>query len=94
MIPVSPSVLQLSPEADWKVYSDIEFIIPARTTRRSPQHGDQEKRSARKIYATKKLLTRCEYFHAMFTGGFREVEGTIEDVSPNDCLSKSPLRQV
>lgn len=69
--------------ADCVVYSDVEFVIPARTTRRSNPNGDQEKGSPRKIYATKKLLTRCEYFHAMFNGGFREVEGAIEDVRPS-----------
>ena len=76
-----PPLVTGTEELTLSVYSDIEFIIPARTTRRSNPNGDQEKGKPRKIYATKKLLTRCEYFHAMFSGGFREVEGTIEDVS-------------
>jgi len=63
------------------VYSDIEFVIPPKRTRKSNPNGDHEKAAPRKIYAAKKLLTRCEYFHAMFNGGFREVEGVIEEVS-------------
>jgi len=35
----------------------------------------------RRIYANKKLLNRCDYFEAMFNGGFKEVEGVIEEVS-------------
>lgn len=31
------------------------------------------------MYANKKLLNRCEYFDLLFHGGFREVEGNIED---------------
>lgn len=59
------------------VYSDVEFIFPPRKSR-----GDGEKSGqTRRIYAAKKLLTRCEYFQDMFTGGFREVEGVIESVS-------------
>ena len=53
------------------VYSDVEFIIPARRGADGP----------RKIYAIKKLLIRCEYFEAMFNGGFKEVEGIMEEVS-------------
>jgi hypothetical protein len=56
-------------------------VIPPKRTRKSNPNGDQERGAPRKIYAAKKLLTRCEYFHAMFNGGFREVEGVIEEVS-------------
>lgn len=56
-------------------------MIPPKRTRKSNPNGDQERGTPRKIYAAKKLLTRCEYFHAMFNGGFREVEGVIEEVS-------------
>jgi hypothetical protein len=56
-------------------------VIPPKRTRKSNPNGDQERAAPRKIYAAKKLLTRCEYFHAMFNGGFREVEGVIEEVS-------------
>ena len=56
-------------------------MIPPKRTRKSKLNGDQERGATRKIYAAKKLLTRCEYFHAMFNGGFREVEGVIEEVS-------------
>jgi hypothetical protein len=68
------------------VYSDVEFVIPPKRTRKSNPNGDQERGAPRKIYAAKKLLTRCEYFHAMFNGGFREVEGVIEEVSRQSPL--------
>jgi hypothetical protein len=62
------------------VYSDIEFVIPAPRSRKDGSSG--ERAPPRKIYANKKLLCRCEYFEAMFNGGFREVEGVFEDVRP------------
>lgn len=69
------------------VYCDVEFIFPARSSRRSEPGSRGGSSSPRRIYAAKKLLTRCEYFHAMFTGGFREVEGVIEEVSPSQSVS-------
>lgn len=49
------------------VYSDIEFVIPSR-----PSPSGLERAPPRRIYANKKLLNRCEYFDAMFHGGFGE----------------------
>ena len=63
------------------VYSDVEFIIPAPRSRRNGLEDSRERQPPRRVYANKKLLCRCGYFEAMFTGGFREVEGVIEDVS-------------
>ena len=73
------------------VYSDVEFIIiPARNPRkheRDAMSDPDRTPSFKRIYANKKLLTRCDYFEAMFTGGFKEVEGIIEDVSGGLMLS-------
>lgn len=49
------------------MYSDIEFVIPSR-----PSPSGLERAPPRRIYANKKLLNRCEYFDAMFHGGFGE----------------------
>lgn len=59
------------------MYSDIEFVIPAPSLRARGIPGDRP--SPRRIYANKKLLNRCDYFDAMFHGGFGEVEGTLSD---------------
>ena len=46
----------------------------------------------KRIYASKKLLVRCEYFEAMFNGGFREVEGIMEYVSlPTPPMGTLPI---
>lgn len=55
------------------MYSDVEFIIPPRLG-----SSDTDTTPGRRIYANKKLLSRCEYFEAMFDGGFGEDEGLIE----------------
>lgn len=56
------------------MYSDVEFVFPRGS-------GDRSRGSkAKKIYATKKLLLRYDYFHAMFEGGFGEGEGDLEEV--------------
>nr|XP_019047445.1 hypothetical protein I302_04058 [Kwoniella bestiolae CBS 10118]OCF26375.1 hypothetical protein I302_04058 [Kwoniella bestiolae CBS 10118] len=57
---------------DDPLYSDVEFVIPSRRGSRA---------TPRSIFASKKLLRRCDYFNAMFHGGFKEVEGTYEEVS-------------
>lgn len=77
------------------VYSDVVFVIPAARSRR-PGAPDLENRpKPRRIYANKKLLGRCDYFHAMFSGGFREVEDDISDqVSTGgswQCAHDSPI---
>ncbi|GMK56447.1 hypothetical protein CspeluHIS016_0302870 [Cutaneotrichosporon spelunceum] len=60
---------------DDPLYSDIEFVIPA--PKGTAPGG---KRAApRKIYAIKKLLNRCEYFDAMFHGGFGENDSNLSD---------------
>lgn len=63
------------------VYSDIEFSIPAARSRKigAPEHDHRA--PPRRIYANKKILSRCDYFEAMFEGGFKEVEDVIDDVS-------------
>lgn len=45
----------------------------------------------RKIYAIKKLLNRCDYFDAMFHGGFGEGDGNLSDEGEDglDPLSDS-----
>ncbi|WVQ84040.1 hypothetical protein IAT38_006185 [Cryptococcus sp. DSM 104549] len=65
---------------DDPLYSDVEFIFPAR------RNAEGELLPQRNIYANKKLLNRCEYFEAMFNGGFKEVEGVIEDDDSEDEL--------
>ncbi|WVF70048.1 hypothetical protein IAT40_004835 [Kwoniella sp. CBS 6097] len=62
---------------DDPLYSDVEFIIPSKS-------GSGSK--PRRIYANKKLLNRCEYFEAMFTGGFKEVEGVYEEDESDDDI--------
>ncbi|WWC87241.1 uncharacterized protein L201_002129 [Kwoniella dendrophila CBS 6074] len=63
---------------DDPLYSDVEFVIPAkRGTGSAP----------RRIYANKKLLKRCDYFQAMFHGGFKEVEGVSDDDESEDDVS-------
>ncbi|KAI0045686.1 hypothetical protein FA95DRAFT_1495126 [Auriscalpium vulgare] len=47
---------------DDPLYSDVEFVLPARGTRRKP----------RSIFAAKKLLSRADYFDSMFNSGFAE----------------------
>ncbi|WVR04439.1 hypothetical protein IAU60_001442 [Kwoniella sp. DSM 27419] len=72
---------------DDPLYSDIEFIIPSK--RRSGT-------SHRQIYANKKLLNRCEYFEAMFYGGFKEIDGVYEDDEFDediDMLSDSDMEE-
>lgn len=64
---------------DDPLYSDIEFIIPAPSLAARGLAG--ERPPPRRIYANKKLLSRCEYFEAMFHGGFGEVEGMSDIVS-------------
>ncbi|KAJ8691449.1 hypothetical protein PTI98_011018 [Pleurotus ostreatus] len=51
---------------DDPTYSDVEFILPRR---------GQPIQSARKIWASKRILSRAEYFHAMFNSGFAETNG-------------------
>ncbi|KAF8073868.1 hypothetical protein FPV67DRAFT_1479610 [Lyophyllum atratum] len=48
---------------DDPLYSDVEFIIPGRAGRL---------RSARKIWASRRLLERADYFESMFSSGFAE----------------------
>lgn len=48
---------------DDPVYSDIEFVLPSRNPR-AP--------ALRRIYATKRLLSRADYFDSMFNAGFVE----------------------
>ena len=63
------------------VYSDIEFIIPpCASNKRGMVIEPEVTTEPKRIYASKKLLVRCEYFEAMFNGGFSEVEGPIEYV--------------
>ncbi|WRT65011.1 uncharacterized protein IL334_001952 [Kwoniella shivajii] len=62
---------------DDPLYSDVEFVIPARRGSGS---------APRRIYANKKLLNRCDYFEAMFNGGFKEVEGVYEEDESDDDL--------
>jgi hypothetical protein len=63
------------------VYSDIEFVIPAQTHRRNGLSVDTgRKTKAKRIYANKKLLVRCDYFQAMFGSGFREEHGVVDEV--------------
>nr|XP_031861911.1 uncharacterized protein CI109_002741 [Kwoniella shandongensis]KAA5528983.1 hypothetical protein CI109_002741 [Kwoniella shandongensis] len=62
---------------DDPLYSDVEFMIPSKRGSGS---------APRRIYANKKLLNRCEYFDAMFHGGFMEVEGVLEDEDSDDEL--------
>lgn len=61
------------------VYSDVEFVIPA--PRIDSGGYDEPRPPPRRIYANKKLLNRCQYFDAMFHGGFGESEGALADVS-------------
>ncbi|WVQ97835.1 hypothetical protein IAU59_004950 [Kwoniella sp. CBS 9459] len=70
---------------DDPLYSDVEFIIPSK-------RGSGSR--PRTIYANKKLLNRCEYFEAMFNGGFKEVEGVYEEDESDediDMLSDSDM---
>ncbi|OCF37555.1 hypothetical protein I317_06267 [Kwoniella heveanensis CBS 569] len=70
---------------DDPLYSDVEFVIPSKG-------GTGSK--PRSIYANKKLLNRCEYFEAMFNGGFKEVEGVYEEDDSDediDMLSDSDM---
>ncbi|TFK73606.1 hypothetical protein BDN72DRAFT_834480 [Pluteus cervinus] len=48
---------------DDKIYSDVEFVIPRRGY--GPEH-------ARRIWASRRLLRRAEYFDTMFGSGFQE----------------------
>jgi hypothetical protein len=86
---VRGSVICRDAPLKYPVYSDVEFIIPVASTRRHglPQMGSEKPGGSRRIYANKKLLERCEYFRAMFRGGFREVEGDVEDVSSARTIS-------
>ncbi|WWD00312.1 hypothetical protein V866_007223 [Kwoniella sp. B9012] len=63
---------------DDPLYSDVEFVIP-------PRKGSGS--APRSILASKKLLRRCDYFHAMFHGGFKEVEGIYEEYDSDDDIS-------
>ncbi|WVW78723.1 hypothetical protein I302_100683 [Kwoniella bestiolae CBS 10118] len=63
---------------DDPLYSDVEFVIPSRRGSRA---------TPRSIFASKKLLRRCDYFNAMFHGGFKEVEGTYEEYESDDDIS-------
>lgn len=64
------------------MYSDIEFIFPASSSRPRGVSGDGERSAPRKIYANKRLLARCDYFAFMFGGSFKEADGIIDYVSP------------
>ncbi|BEI90280.1 uncharacterized protein CcaverHIS019_0303500 [Cutaneotrichosporon cavernicola] len=72
---------------DDPLYSDIEFVIPA--PKGTAAGG--KRASPRKIYANKKLLNRCDYFDAMFHGGFGESDSSFaeEDEDGLDPLSDS-----
>ncbi|KAF5382447.1 hypothetical protein D9615_003009 [Tricholomella constricta] len=48
---------------DDPLYSDVEFIIPGRSGKL---------KSARRIWASRRLLKRAEYFESMFSSGFAE----------------------
>ncbi|KAH9890071.1 hypothetical protein C8Q73DRAFT_653179 [Cubamyces lactineus] len=74
---------------DDPVYSDVEFILPQR-----------RKTEARKIYASRKLLRRVEYFDDMFNSGFAEgssyANGGLDfggevDLGPPDDASVSDM---
>ncbi|ORY26879.1 hypothetical protein BCR39DRAFT_539919 [Naematelia encephala] len=79
---------------DDQLYSDVEFIISPPGGRRRGGSSDADPSQPKRIYAAKKLLVRCEYFESMFNGGFREVEGVIEDDDSDeemDVLSDSDV---
>ncbi|CAK9783435.1 hypothetical protein CC85DRAFT_282171 [Cutaneotrichosporon oleaginosum] len=69
---------------DDPLYSDVEFIIPAP----KGTAPDGKRAPPRKIYASKKMLARCDYFEAMFHGGFGEADGSLSD---EDDGALSPL---
>ncbi|KAI0252186.1 hypothetical protein BJV78DRAFT_1125024 [Lactifluus subvellereus] len=48
---------------DDPLYSDVEFVLPSRNARA---------RTLRRIYASKRLLSRADYFDSMFNAGFVE----------------------
>ncbi|KAI0263963.1 hypothetical protein BC834DRAFT_924778 [Gloeopeniophorella convolvens] len=48
---------------DDPLYADVEFVLPSRNPR---------VREARRIYASKRLLNRADYFDSMFNAGFVE----------------------
>jgi len=64
------------------VYSDVEFVVVPSSHKARQLEG--ERPIPRRLYANKKLLNRCEYFDALFHGGFREVEGTIDEDDIDD----------
>ncbi|KZT28333.1 hypothetical protein NEOLEDRAFT_1129727 [Neolentinus lepideus HHB14362 ss-1] len=55
------------------LYSDVEFILPRR--------GKDKEREARKIYASKRLLRRADYFETMFSSGFAEATSEQPTIS-------------
>ncbi|TFK40638.1 hypothetical protein BDQ12DRAFT_461756 [Crucibulum laeve] len=65
---------------DNALYSDVQFIIPRR---------GQSLKIARKIWASRLLLRRAEYFDAMFSSNF--VEGASEGVSMTPRTTNQPL---
>ncbi|KAI0700040.1 hypothetical protein C8T65DRAFT_658475 [Cerioporus squamosus] len=67
---------------DDPMYSDIEFVLPRRG------------REPRRIYASKKLLRRIDYYDTMFRSGFSESAADVEadaDYAPADDASMSEL---
>ncbi|TFY81133.1 hypothetical protein EWM64_g2869 [Hericium alpestre] len=60
---------------DDPLYSDVEFELPRR-------HGGLG--NARKIYASKKLLSRADYFDTMFNSGFAETSDQTQVTLPTE----------
>ncbi|RDX50240.1 hypothetical protein OH76DRAFT_1380865 [Lentinus brumalis] len=64
---------------DDPMYSDVEFVLPRRG------------RESRRIYASKKLLRRVDYYATMFKPGFSEGAVDVEADAPADDASVSEL---
>ncbi|RDB17958.1 hypothetical protein Hypma_000942 [Hypsizygus marmoreus] len=64
---------------DDPLYSDVEFIIAKR---------GQRLKSARRIWAARRLLERAEYFETMFSSGF--AEGSIEGPITPRTINQAP----
>ncbi|PVF98434.1 hypothetical protein CPB86DRAFT_784877 [Serendipita vermifera] len=71
---------------DDPTYSDVEFVFPHRRSSKR-RSGMQPK----KIWASKKILMRAEYFEAMFNSGFSEDRSLVPSRSP--APRRSPTLQ-
>ncbi|KAG8214652.1 hypothetical protein J3R82DRAFT_9730 [Butyriboletus roseoflavus] len=67
---------------DDPLYSDIEFVVPSRST-------PKEKRI---IYANKKLLQRADYFQSMFGSGFVEASTDVDMGHPQSDHDEGDTR--